>query len=67
MVVKLEKAILTMRLQLGKEDVERMLVAYELKGRVSQAIYEQYLKPHLLKRMEDYNDVVRTLKFLVSS
>lgn len=44
-----------------------MLVAYELKGRVSLPIYEQYLKPHLLKRMEDFNDIVRTLKFLICS
>jgi hypothetical protein len=67
MVAKMEKAILTMRLPLTKEDIERMLAAYELKGRVSLPIYEQYIKPQLTSRMEDFNDLVRTLKFLVCS
>ena len=67
MVSKFEKAILTMRLPMGIEDIERMLVAYELKGRVSLQIYEQYLKPYLLERMKDYNDIVRALKFLICS
>ncbi len=39
MVAKIEKAILTMRLPLTKEDMERMLVVYELKGRLSIPIY----------------------------
>jgi hypothetical protein len=66
LISKMEKAVLTMRLPLTPKDLDRLMAAYQRKGRISPTIYQQYLKPYLLSyKLKDFNDTVRGIKFLI--
>jgi hypothetical protein len=68
LIAKMEKAILTMRVPLTEQDLQRLIAAYSRKGKISLPIYHQYLKPYILKhKMKDFNDVVQAMKFATCS
>jgi hypothetical protein len=68
LISKMEKYILTMRLSLKNEATERLMNAYLLKGKIQQNIYKEYIKPYIMNvKMNDYNAVVESIRFLICS
>lgn len=67
-ISKTEKYLLTMRMPLANQDIERLMNAYTLKGRIQQNIYKEYIKPYIISsKMNQSKDVIDSIRFLICS
>lgn len=67
-ISKVEKYLLTMRITLADHNIERLMNAYALKGRIQQNIYKEYIKPYIINtKTKHLKDVVECIRFLICS
>lgn len=67
-ISKTEKYLLTMRIPLADQDIDRLMNAYTLKGRIQQNIYKEYIKPYIISsKMKNPKDVIKCIRFLICS
>lgn len=67
-ISKIEKFILSWRPKLKNRSVEKLISAYSDIGKVNYFIYEQYIKPFVLKqKMGDASGILQTVRFVLSS
>lgn len=44
-----------MRLHFTPVDLDRLMNVYQMKGRISATIYEDYLRPYVIGKMDNVN------------